>query len=182
MIRYYIFIPLFFGLCSNAAMAEHEVDHRYNVRGYVLDGQERAVADQDVRVFDGSSLLASGKTDASGYYSLQLHLHNEDRGKKISLRAGANEAEIRVSFDPSDITTVRVHEANFVGGQLVEKSLGRFRIPTWLYALAGLVLILLALVVLERRRKKKLKLSQIQSGAHQQGSGHGSKKRKRRKR
>ncbi|MDH3536212.1 MAG: hypothetical protein OER87_10735 [Gammaproteobacteria bacterium] len=163
-------------------MAEHEVDHRYNIRGYVLDDQKQAIINQDVLAYDGDSLLVGSKTDSDGYYSMHLHLHNEDRGKKIRIRAGSSEAEIRVTFDPADDTTLRIHDANLVGGKLVEGSLGRFRMPPWVYPLAGLLVTGFLLVMLEKRRRKKLKQKQPDSAGKQHRSSHRGKNRKSKKR
>lgn len=52
--------------------AEHEVDHRYNIRGYVLGLDQQGISNQDVLVFSDNNLLASAKTDSAGYYSLHL--------------------------------------------------------------------------------------------------------------
>jgi len=158
--------------------AEHEVDHRYNIRGYILDKNEKGIGNHDVRVFDGNKQLAEGKTDSAGYYSLHLHLHNEDKGRKLRLRSGSNEAEIRATFDAADVSTLRVHDANFVGSEFIEGSLSRFRIPPWIYPLVGLLLLGFIAVKLEKRRKKKLR--EKQSGHTEQSSSVGHKKKKKR--
>ena len=159
------------------AIAEHEADHRYNVRGYILDEHDRAIARREVTIFADGNILASGNTDADGYYSLHLHLHNEDRGRLLSLNAGGQRAEIRVDFDPQDKHTARVHDANLVGGKLVEQALNRWRTPAWVYPLAGFLVLAFLLVTLERRRKRKLRLKQFgaKSASH---SHHGKKKRR----
>jgi hypothetical protein len=174
--RFFVSILLALCLVANNALAEHEIDHRYNIRGYVLDDQEKALINQEVQAYDGASLLARAKTDSSGFYSMHLHLHDEDKGKKIRLRTGSGEADIRVSFDPADDTTQRVHDANIVGGKLVEGNLNRFRIPSWSYPLAGFVAIGFILVMLEKRRRKKLK-----HDLPVQGKGRRAQKGKRRK-
>ena len=160
------------------AIAEHEADHRYSVRGYILDENERAIADREVSIFADGNLLASGRTDSDGYYSLHLHLHNEDRGRLLSLNAGAQRAEIRVDFDPGDKHTARVHDASLVGGKLVEKALNRWRTPPWIYPLAGFIVLGFVLVMLERRRKRKLRMKQP-GNAPASGNRHRSKKRRR---
>jgi len=162
--------------------AEHEVDHRYNVRGYVLDGNQQGISDQDVRVFDGSSLLGETRTDSAGYYSLHLHLHNADNHRILKIRTGANEAKLRVTFDAKDLSTVRIHEANFIGGEYIEGKIGRFRIPPWIYPLGGLLALAVIVVFLEKRRKKKIR--QKQSGSTEKASSgtHKAKKRRRKKR
>jgi len=137
--------------------AEHEVDHRYNIRGYVLDENQQGISNLNVQVFYGNSLLENGKTDLGGYYSIHLHLHNSDNRRILRLRAGTYESELRVTFDPGDINTLRVHHANFIDGKYVEGTLGRLRIPTWLYAVGGLLALGVIVVILETRRKKKIR-------------------------
>jgi hypothetical protein len=179
--RFFALILLALCLVANNALAEHEIDHRYNVRGYVLDDKQNALPDQQVHAYDGSSLLAIARTDSAGFYSMDLHLHNEDKGKEIRLRTGSGEVDIRVGFDPADATTQRVHDANIVGGKLVEGSLNRFRIPSWFYPLAGFFAIGFILVMLEKRRRKKLKHNQSVPGQGKGRSGHRGKKRKSRR-
>ena len=167
-------------LASGAAMAEHEADHRYQVRGFVLDADENALSGREIVVANGGTVLASGRTDSSGYYSLHLHLHNEDLGRVLQLRAGNARGEIRVSFDPQDRSSARIHDANFVGGELVEGSLGRWRTPAWLYPLAAFVVLGAALVMLEKRRRRKLRQSHLQHVG--QAAAPGSRRRKKRRR
>jgi len=132
-VKLFIFAITTLCLLTTHAWAEHEVDHRYNIRGYVLDENQQAIKGVKVNALDGGSLLASSTTDTDGYYSLHLHLHNTDNRRKLRLRTGQNEAQLRVTFDPEDLNTLRVHDANFVAGKFVEGELGRFRIPPWLY-------------------------------------------------
>ena len=160
------------------AIAEHEADHRYNVRGYIVDEHDKAVSGREVTIFADGNMLASGKTDGNGYYSLHLHLHNEDRGRLLSLQAGDQRAEIRVDFDPQDNHTARVHEANLVGGKLVEEALHRWRTPPWIYPLAGFIVLGFVLVTLERRRKRKLRQKQFGAGAASRGRQGKQKRRK----
>ncbi|MGD8840048.1 MAG: hypothetical protein PVI70_10640 [Gammaproteobacteria bacterium] len=160
------------------AIADHEADHRYQVYGYVLDKNEKAIPGREVTISADGELLARGKTDSYGYYSLHLHLHNEDRGRLLNLRAGPDRADIRVGFDPADTHTARVHAANLVGGKLVEKELNRWRTPPWIYPLAGFIVLGFLLVLLERRRKRKLRQKQF---AHAPASRAKRGKKKRRK-
>jgi hypothetical protein len=159
------------------AMAEHEADHRYQVQGFVLDGNDDAIAGRVVAISAGGELLARGTTDSFGYYSLHLHLHDEDRGRLLNLRAGPDAVAIRVAFDPEDKHTARVHTANLVGGKLVETELRRWRTPAWIYPLAGFILLGFILVVLERRRKRKLRQKHFSHPAAPRGQ-RGKKKRR----
>ena len=159
--------------------AEHEADHRYNVRGYLIDAEERGIAEQEVAVFDDGKLLGSSKTDSSGYYSIHLHLHNSDLRRRLTLRAGSRQAQLKVKFDPTDKTTVRIHEANFVASEFVEGDLGRFRLPPWAYFLAGFILIGFILVTLEKRRRAKIRDIAIAASS---SSGRSKGKKRKRKR
>jgi hypothetical protein len=161
--------------------AEHEVDHRYNIRGYVLNQSQQGIVNQEVKVFDGNKMLAKGTTDSDGYYSLHLHLHNADNGRTLKLRAGTNETELRVTFDTTDLTTLRVHDANIVGGEFVEGNLGVIRVPPWSYAVGGLLLFILLAFFLEKRRKKKLRIAKHGPKEKHSPSGHKAKKSRRKK-
>lgn len=177
-----IFISLVVGcLLFTNAWADHEPDHRYNIRGYVLDAGQEGIRNLTIQAFSEGELLGSGKTDAEGYYSLHLHLHDADNRRRIKLRAGSHEAELRVTFDVGDKTTARIHEANFVDGKYVEGKLGRFRVPSWSYAVGGLVLFMLIAVFLEKRRKKKIRLAKYGSGDKHSAPVHKGKKARRKK-
>lgn len=160
-----------------SGLAEHEADHRYEVHGFVLDANDKPVPGREITIFSDGSLLATGTTDSAGYYSLHLHLHNDDRGRLLNLHAGPDRAEIRVTFDPEDHHTARIHVANLVGGKLVEKELGRWRTPPWIYPLAGFVVLGFVLVALERRRKRKLRKKQL-AGTPASHGQRGKKKRR----
>ncbi len=177
-----LFLTLLCLLTAGGAIAEHEADHRYQVRGFVLDANDKAIAGENVVISSGGAPLASGETDRSGFYSLHLHLHNEDLGRRLQLRAGAARGEIEVSFDPRDRSTARVHDANFVAGRLVEGSLGRWRTPPWAYVLAGFIVLGAALVLLEKRRRRKLQAQHLQHAAPGPASGGKRKKKRRKKR
>jgi len=161
--------------------AEHEADHRYIVRGFVLDARQKGIDDLTVQAFAEGKLLETGKTDADGYYSLHLHLHNEDFHQILKLRAGSYEADLQVTFDPKDDTSARIHDANFVDGEYVEGNLSRFRIPSWSYAVGGLLLFMMIMIYLERRRKKKIRLAKYGKSEMNSPSKHRARKSRRKK-
>jgi hypothetical protein len=166
-------------LITGHLRAEHEADHRYNVRGYLLDAEERGIANQEVAAFVDGKLLGAGKTDSSGYYSIHLHLHNSDLRQILTLRAGPSQAQLRIKFDPTDKTTVRTHDANFVAGEFVEGDLGHFRLPPWIYPVGGLVVFGFLLVTLEKRRRAKIR-SKIIATKSSDGKSKGKKRRHKR--
>ncbi len=165
----------------NNVWADHEPDHRYNIRGYVLNAKQEGIDAIPVQAFAQGELLGSSKTDAEGYYSIHLHLHNSDYRRTLKLRAGSNEAELKVTFDVEDDTSARIHEANFVDGKFIEGSLSRFYIPTWSYAVGGLLLFVMSLFYLEKRRKRKIRLAKYGKSAMNHVSKQKMKKSRRKK-
>jgi hypothetical protein len=168
-------------LFFTSVQADHEPDHRYNIRGYVLDGSQQGIDNVTVQAFAEGKLLGSSETNADGYYSMHLHLHNADYHRILKLRAGSQEAELRVTFDRGDNSSARIHEANFVDGKYVEGALNRFHIPTWSYAVGGLLLFMATMVFLEKHRKKKIRLAKYGANEKHSPSGHKAKKARRKK-
>ncbi len=157
-------IPLFvivnvgFLSLSGLALATHEADHRYHIMGYVLDEKQMPLSGTDVSILMNNQVLGFGETDADGFYSIRLHLHDPDRGKKLQIKTAAGVADTRVTLTPGDRTTKRVHYANFSGGQFLEKKLPRRGFPVWGYGII-IVVIGTAAVMIERhikRRKRRL--------------------------
>ncbi len=169
-------------LFFNNVWADHEADHRYNIRGYVLDARQKGIENLTVQAFAEGKLLETSKTDADGYYSMHLHLHNSDFHQILKLRAGSYEADLQVTFDPQDDTSARIHDANFVDGEFIEGNLGRFRIPSWSYAVGGLLLFMMIMIYLERRRKKKIRLAKYGKSEMNSPSKHKARKSRRKKR
>jgi hypothetical protein len=168
-------------LFFNNVWAEHEADHRYIIRGYVLDAEQRGIDDLTVQAFKEGELLKSSKTDGDGYYSMHLHLHNADYHRILKLQAGPYQAELKVTFDREDDTSARIHEANFVDGKYIEGNISRFHIPSWSYAVGGLLLFMMILIYLEKRRKKKVRLAKYGKSESNHPSKHKARKSKRKK-
>ena len=95
--------------------AEHEANHRYVVRGYVLDVSEVPLANVPVSIRVNAKPVGSVKTNTNGYYSLQTHLHDEDLGKLIEVRAGAHSGVVRMRGKQGDLSTARIHYVSFIG-------------------------------------------------------------------
>lgn len=142
-------------LVAGPLSAEHEADHRYVVEGYVLDAAEQPRSGVNVSVSGSDGFLGSADTNAQGFYRVRLHLHNQDLGRRLTVRAGGHRAEIRVEFDPSDRTTPRVHELSFIGSRAVEEDLGFRGVPVWVYVLAAVLLAASAAAYAGSRIKKQ---------------------------
>jgi len=174
---------LFVFLCFAASpvAAEHEADHRYQVRGYILDAAGEPIASVPITVRAEGKRIGGATTDADGYYTMRLHLHDEDLGRALEIRTPQAKAEIRVQLTPGDTHTRRIHHANLIDGKLTEVQLnpgqGLAHIVIGAVAASALVG---GVVVLSRwqRRRRRRSLSAQDS----QQSPSKRKKKKRRKR
>lgn len=146
--------------------AEHEADHRYIVEGYVLDAGESPRADVNVVVKADEGLLGEAVTDRRGFYRIRLHLHNADLGKVLTVKTGAREAEIEVTFDPGDKETARVHDLNFIGDQVTEADLGSRGFPTWAYVVVGILIVLVVARTVSQALKRRKKAQAKQEQKH----------------
>ncbi len=171
-------------LVASGAHAEHEADHRYSIRGYLVDAQGQPVAGAVVSARLAGQRTA-GRTDAEGYYVLDMHLHDEDIGREIALRAGTATGTIRMRAKAGDSHAERIHWASFVDGQLREDDLGRFRLPGWAWVvigLTGIVLLFVAGAKLQkaslRRRRAAERAVAAQRQPRKTKRGKGSKRRK----
>jgi hypothetical protein len=143
------------------ALAKHEADHRYNVKGFVLDENEQPLADSPVTIRSGNGVIGHQKTNSQGYYNIQLHLHDNNLGKKLQVQTAVGEATIRVRFTPGNKATRRVHQANLIGGKLVENQLSRRRFPASVYVAGTTAVVAVSALIIvarqaKRRRRRKL--------------------------
>jgi hypothetical protein len=117
------------------AQAEHEVDHRFIVEGYVCAPDGRPLANQEVMVKDTRiSLGKTTYTDSDGFYSITLHLHNENQGDPILVAAGDREQRLTAKFDAKDMKAERKMSVHFGSGcEGAHSGSGR-----WVYYSVGL--------------------------------------------
>jgi hypothetical protein len=141
------------------ALAEHEPNHRYTVSGYVLNEDESPIPSTTVLI-SANGIGARGTTDTDGYFSLRLHLHDADLGRKLQIKTDHGEGTISATFDPGDLSSARVHHVNIIGGRLIEGKLnGGGKVPVWVFYLLGLSLLIIVVPVLGKsikRLKKRL--------------------------
>tara|TARA_B100000315_G_scaffold29647_1_gene25173 strand:+ start:2323 stop:2880 length:558 start_codon:yes stop_codon:yes gene_type:complete len=96
------------------ASATHENDHRFTVYGRVFNDKGAASSRTLVVVKDNTDkALGSAETGSKGSYKILLHLHNEDRGKELTIIANNIEKKITLSFDVSDAKAERMAKVNF---------------------------------------------------------------------
>jgi len=109
------------------AQAEHEVQFRYTVLGYVkeVSGKPRkGVALEVTREKTGLSYPA--ETDASGLYVIVTRLADESLGERLLVRAGPRSLRIAAQFDPADHAAERGTRVDFTGDKATERP-GLFR-------------------------------------------------------
>jgi MYXO-CTERM domain-containing protein len=137
-----------------AAMAMHEVDHRYTVEGFVCGPDGQPVSSVQVIAKDTrASIGATALTDDRGYYKITLHLHNENRGDPVLVIAREEERQITAQFDVKDTQTERKVRVNFGTGCEVATDDGP---PVWVWYGAGaLVLAGAALAGMKAARKRR---------------------------
>jgi len=102
-----------FLLSSNPVQAEHTPEHRFTISGYVYDAAGKSVPGAVVIKDASGGVLGSTEAGGSGYYSIQLHLHDSDAGKKLLIETEAGKKELIAKFNPNDKTTERLAEVNF---------------------------------------------------------------------
>ena len=143
------------GFVASPAHAEHEVDHRFIVEGFVCDTDGQAVPDTEVMVKDTRvSVGKMGYTDGRGRYKVTLHLHNDNQGDPILVTYKDQEQRITANFDPNDLHTERKITVNFGSGCATEES------NVWVYYGLGLGAVVVAAVAgatLMRKHRQPVK-------------------------
>jgi hypothetical protein len=136
-------------------LAEHEVDHRFIVEGFVCSSDGKAVPETEVMVKDTrASVGKMGYTDGRGHYKVTLHLHNDNQGDPILVTAKDQEQRITATFDPKDLHTERKVAVHFGTGCVTEES------NSWVYYGVGLGVAAVAAFAgaqLMRKRRQPIK-------------------------
>lgn len=139
------------------AFGLHEVDHRFTVSGRVCSATGEPIAGTKVIVKDTkASLGESAETDGDGAFKIVLHLHNENQGDPLIVKALDFEQQSQVDFDPGDVATERMVTVN-LGGACVQESRAISMVTVAIIG-GGIVLAGLAGVALVRQRAKAKEL------------------------
>ncbi len=143
-------------------LALHELDHRYDVAGYLLSADQQPIAGVIVVGHVDGERMGSGRSDSDGYYRFRMHLHDSALGRGLRLKTPEYEGTVRISLTPGDKSTERIHYVNFIGGELKEGELaGLGGISATLVAgVAGAIVLVVSVVAtrhfrrLRRRRQR----------------------------
>jgi uncharacterized protein YeaO (DUF488 family) len=109
-------------LLAPPALAEHEVQFRYTVLGYVKDASgkpRKGVALEVTRQKTGLSY--PGETDGSGLYVIVTRMADESQGEPILVRAGPRSLRITAQFDPANHAAERGTRVDFTGAKAAER-------------------------------------------------------------
>ncbi len=162
----------------------HQMEHRYDVVGYILNADQQAIAGVSVVAHLGGKRMGSGRSDSDGYYRFRMHLHDSDVGRDLRLKTPEYGGTVRVSLTPGDRSTERIHYVSFIGGKLVEGELpGRAGISTTLVAgAAGAAILLGGFFAARHFRRLHRRRQRARQKAAKAPSRSASKRRKRKKR
>ena len=166
----------------------HEVDHRYDVTGYILDAQKRPIAEVPVVGHVDGKRMGSGRSDSNGKFRFRMHLHDSDVGRELRLATPDYQGTVQVTLTPGDSSTERIHHVNFIDGRLVEGQLpGRGGISfATLGTVGAAVLVVGGLLAAEkmrrlRRRRQRVKRKLESTGTTKAPTRRLRKRKKRRR-
>jgi uncharacterized protein YeaO (DUF488 family) len=122
LLRAALGVVMAIGLLAPPALAEHEVQFRYTVLGYVKDASgkpRKGVALEVTRQKTGLSY--PGETDAAGLYVIVTRMADESRGEGMLVRAGPGSLRITAQFDPANHAAERGTRVDFTGAKAAER-------------------------------------------------------------
>ena len=105
------------------AAAEHTVDTRYVVLGFVKDAQGKLRPGQVVDVVrDKTGFAYSGRTDEQGFFVVVVRLGDESAGEALTLRIGPATTTVTARFDPTNHADDRGTRVDLDGPKFVERT------------------------------------------------------------
>jgi hypothetical protein len=103
--------------------AEHTVDTRYVVLGFVKDVQGKLRPEHAVEVVrDKTGFAYSGRTDAQGFFVVVVRLGDESAGETLTLRIGQAKTTVTARFDPTNHADDRGTRVDLDGAKFVERT------------------------------------------------------------
>ena len=122
LLRAALGIVLAIGILAASASAEHEVQFRYTVLGYVKDagGKPRKGVGLEV-TRQKTGLSYNGESDAAGLYVIVTRLADESRGEGLLVRSGPASLRITARLDPADHKSERGTRVDFTGRKATER-------------------------------------------------------------
>ena len=110
-------------LAAPPVAAEHTVDTRYVLLGFVKDAQGKMRPGQVVEVVrDKTGFAYSARTDEGGLYVVVVRLGDESVGETLTVRVGPATTTVTVRFDPANRTDDRGTRLDVDGAKFVERT------------------------------------------------------------
>lgn len=95
-------------LAAAPVAAEHTIETRYVVLGFVKDARGKLVSGQQVEVVrDKTGLKYRVDTDEQGFFVVFMRLGNESVGETLTVRVGPAMTKVTTRFDPANHTDDR---------------------------------------------------------------------------
>lgn len=95
-------------LAVGPAAAEHTIETRYVVLGFVKDARGKLVAGQRVEIVrDKTGLKYRVDSDEQGFFVVFMRLGNESVGETLTVRSGGATITVTVRFDAANHTDDR---------------------------------------------------------------------------
>lgn len=120
-------------LGAGGAAAEHAIEYRYVVLGYVKDARGKPLPGRTVElVRDKTGFAYRTQTDHEGFYVVIVRLGDESSGESLTVRVDRLAGRIIARFDPRNHTDERGTRVDLEGTAFVERpssfrsTLGRF--------------------------------------------------------
>jgi len=108
---------------ATSAAAEHEVQFRYTVIGYVKDARGRPLPGQTVELIrDRTGFSYVADTDAAGLFVLTARLADESSGEALTLRFGRARTRVVARFDAANHADERGTRVDVEAGRFVERA------------------------------------------------------------
>ena len=118
-----VVVLIVLALTAAPVAAEHTVDTRYVVLGFVKDTKGRLRSGQDVDVVRNKTGFAySGRTDEQGFFVVVVRLGDESAGETLTLRIGQATTSITARFDPTNHTDDRGTRVDLDDAKFVERT------------------------------------------------------------
>jgi hypothetical protein len=109
-------------ILAGAAVAEHKIEYRYTVLGYVKDARGAPQPGVEVElVREKTGFAYVGETDASGLFVIVARLGDESLGETLRLKAGRHTVSLTARFDPDDHSQERGTHVDFLGPRSLER-------------------------------------------------------------
>lgn len=103
--------------------AEHTVDTRYVVLGFVKDARGKLIRGREVEVIrNKTGFTYTGVTDHQGFFVIVVRLADDGAGETLTVRVDQLSTSITARFDPANHTEDRGTRVDLDGSKFIERT------------------------------------------------------------